>query len=183
MQEMHPVMRVAVGSRNPVKVEAVRQAFERVWPEQAWEVQGVEVPSGVSNQPMSDEESIRGAHNRASGAISALDADYGVGLEGGMQHTGDQWLDCGWIAVVDRQGRKGLGSTIKMVVPERMVRMIHEGLELGEVIDIVFERQNSKQAEGHFGLMTRKALTRTSGYADGVIAALARFVQPHLFTE
>ncbi|GHO44182.1 hypothetical protein KSX_23450 [Ktedonospora formicarum] len=132
---------------------------------------------------MSDEESIRGARNRAVRALEALGADYGVGLEGGLQETGGIWFDCGWIVVTDSKGHQGTGATIKLVVPEAMLKMIREGMELGDVIDTIFERQNSKQAEGHFGLMTGNALTRASCYSDGVVAALARFVHPHLFPE
>lgn len=40
--------KVAVGSKNPVKVDAVRIAFERVWPEEKWVVEGAEVKSEVS---------------------------------------------------------------------------------------------------------------------------------------
>ena len=54
-------MKVAVGSMNPVKIDAVRQAFESLFPDDKWDVKGIDIKSGVSNQPMSDKESIRGA--------------------------------------------------------------------------------------------------------------------------
>lgn len=54
-------MKVAVGSLNPVKIEGTRAAFEALWPEEQWDVEGVNVNSGVSDQPMSDGESIKGA--------------------------------------------------------------------------------------------------------------------------
>lgn len=31
-------MKVAVGSKNPVKIEAVRLAFEQIWPQRQWQV-------------------------------------------------------------------------------------------------------------------------------------------------
>jgi len=51
-------MKVAVGSKNPVKIACVKEAFEKAFPDIAWEVEGVEVASGVADQPMSDIESI-----------------------------------------------------------------------------------------------------------------------------
>lgn len=75
-------MKVAVGSKNPVKIAAVREAFTKVWPKKHFVFEGVAVSSGVSNQPMSDEESFRGARNRAERAMKQIDADFGVGLEG-----------------------------------------------------------------------------------------------------
>ena len=76
-------MKVAIGSKNPVKIEAVKEAFGKVWPDQDFEFIGIEVPSGVPDQPMSDEESIKGATTRANNALDRLNADFGIGLEGG----------------------------------------------------------------------------------------------------
>jgi inosine/xanthosine triphosphatase len=175
--------KVAVGSTNPVKIEAVRRAFETIWPGESWEVVGVEVESGVSDQPMRDIESVQGARNRARRALRALDADWGVGLEGGLQEVAGKWFDCGWIVVIDQEGREGIGSTARIETPPKMMALIRQGMELGEVNDVVFGGHNTKQAEGHFGLMTNNAITRTAGYRDGVIMALARFIHPHLFEE
>jgi inosine/xanthosine triphosphatase len=174
---------VIVGSLNPVKIEAARLAFARVWPDQEWTVTGIAVPSGVSDQPMSFAESIRGARTRASNALAASTADYAVGLEGGLQQVEGQWYDFGWIVVRDSAGNEGIGSTIGMAVPPLMITMIQQGMELGDVIDAVFGRENSKQSNGHFGLMTHDALTRASAYADGVISALTHFIQPQLFEQ
>ncbi|OGY19183.1 MAG: hypothetical protein A2784_02550 [Candidatus Chisholmbacteria bacterium RIFCSPHIGHO2_01_FULL_48_12] len=174
-------MKVAVGSKNPVKIEAVKLAFEQIWPQRKWQVMAIEVKHGITDQPMSDRESIRGAKNRARRALKKLGADFGVGLEGGLQKIGQSWFDCGWAVVVDKQGRVGMGSTARMIVPQTIMRLIKQGKELGEALDKVWNRANTKQAEGHFGLMTNKVITRTQGYRDGMIMALARFIQPHLF--
>lgn len=164
-----------------MKIAAARAAFAAVWPAIPWTVEGVDVASGVAAQPMSDEESLRGARRRAWNALTVLRADFGVGLEGGLQETAGQWLDCGWVAVVDRHGRYGIGATLKMAVPPQMMTLIQDGLELGEVIDRVFGTRNAKQGQGHFGLMTNNAVTRTEAYTHGVISALARFLHPELF--
>jgi inosine/xanthosine triphosphatase len=176
-------MKVAVGSLNPVKVSAVKQAFEKIFPDETWIVEGVSVKSGVSDQPMSDRETIRGARTRAKRALKTLNADYGVGLEGGLHQLGKQWFDTGWMVIADKNGNEGIGSTIRMRAPQKMMALIHTGMELGDVNDILFQRKNSKQAEGHFGLMTKNAVTRTSAYVDALIAALTPFIHPHLFAE
>ncbi len=173
--------KVAVGSKNPAKLESVRLAFKEIWPEEEWKIIGVAAASGVSNQPMSDEEAITGARNRARHAIREAKAHYGVGLEGGLQKIGPQYYECGWMVVVDKANREGTGSSIKMHTPQHVMKLINQGKELGDVIDILFNRTNAKQAEGYFGLMTKNAITRTEGYKDGVIAALTRFIHPHLF--
>lgn len=174
-------MKVAVGSQNPVKIEATHRAFEALWPEEKWEVCGVDVSSGVSSQPMSDEESIRGARNRARLAIAKTGADYGVGLEGGLHKIGAHYFDCGWIVVINREGVEGIGSTAKILTPPRIMELIEQGMELGAANDIVFGVVNSKQGDGHFGLMTKNVIKRGDGYMQGVVMALSRFVHPRLF--
>lgn len=176
-------MRVAVGSENPVKINAVKHAFELVWPKNKWEVVGISVGSGVTDQPMSDEESIRGATNRAKRSIKVVKADFGVGLEGGIHKIGKKWFDCGWIAVVDKKGRMGIGSSARMETPQIMIKMVKKGMELGDVGDKLFNRKNSKQAEGHFGLMTNGVVTRKDGYTQAVVFALSRFIQYKVFEK
>ena len=70
-------MIVAVGSLNPVKIQATLNAFKKFWPDKSWKIIGIETPSGVSDQPMSDNEYIKGAFKK-------IKADFGVGLEGGL---------------------------------------------------------------------------------------------------
>lgn len=176
-------IRVAIGSKNPVKIEAVKEAFQKVWPDKKFEFVGVEVSSGVPDQPMSDEESIKGATNRATRAKSAVEADFGVGLEGGLQKIGERWFDCGWIVVIDNEGKAGVGSSLRLEAPTKMMEFIHQGIELGKVNDILFKIENSKHDQGHFGLMTNNVIKRKEGYRDGIIAALAAFMHPELFEE
>lgn len=184
MSEQKESRLVAVGSNNPVKVEAARLAFEAVWPEFAWQARGVKVASQVAAQPMSDEESITGARNRARGALAELpEALFGVGLEGGLQQTSGWWFDAGWVVVIDRVECEGIGATLKLPVSAQMMRLVEQGMELGDICDLLFQKQNSKQANGFFGLMTNDVVTRTRAYTDGVIAALARFLHPRLFEE
>lgn len=174
-------MLVAVGSANPVKSDAARQAFSQVWPTSAADVESVDVLSGVSPQPMSDVECIEGARNRAILAREALDADYGVGIEGGLVHVGGLWFNSGWVVVVDREFREGLGSTFRVPVPAEVVRRIEHGAELAEALDEVLGVTDTRYGPGHFGHMTNGVVTRTHGYVDAVAAALARFAHPTLF--
>ncbi len=174
-------MKVVIGSKNPVKIEAAKIAFEKVWPEQKFEFIGVEVESGVSNQPMSDKESIKGATTRAKRAIKAGKADFGVGLEGGLQQVGKVWFEFGVAVVVNRKGEIGIGSSPRIEAPKKVMKFIHEGIELGEAIDVVFNETNLKQKQGYVGKMTEGHITRSIGYSEGVIMALVRFLNPELF--
>ncbi len=174
-------MRVAVGSLNPVKIAATAAGFAAVWPEDTRDCEGYPVPSGVSDQPMNHSESIRGARNRAVLARDALEADYGVGIESGLEEIDGAWFSTGWVVIVNRAGEEGIASSMMRPVPLPSMQLVRQGVELGSANDIVFGTTNSKQATGMIGLLTNNVLTREGAFRDTVITALARFLHPHLF--
>lgn len=176
------IHQIIVGSTNPVKVEAVRLGFAKFWPDQTWQVTGTSVSSSVRAQPMSAQESLDGAKHRAKQALlSQPQAEYAVGLEGGVEQIDNLWFDCGWCVVLNRQGEMGIATSARIQTPDSIMEHLHNGEELGDVIDSIFHRQNAKQAEGLFGLMTDRAVTRTDGYVQAVCLALSRFLHPELF--
>lgn len=175
-------MIVAVGSQNPIKIEATNLAFKLVFPHKSLEIIPCSLPTAVSAQPMSDQESIQGARHRALTSLTLTsEAKFGVGLESGLQLIDGQWFDSGWCVVCRHDGLEGIGSTGKIITPPSMVKLIKAGHELGEVIDLVFKTKNAKQASGHFGLMTDGLITRSKSYVDGIVLALSRFLHPELF--
>lgn len=166
-------MLLAVGSRNPVKVEATRLGFVTFWPDLVWTVTACTSPSGVRDQPMSDEEARDGAMSRAYHALHTTTADFGVGLEGGLHKHGAHWFNSGWVVVVAKSGLVGVATTIRMAVPARLMEHVERGCELGVACDLVFDAKNSKQDAGHYGLMTAGLIDRTSAFRDAVVAAIA----------
>ncbi len=176
-------MLVAVGSTNPVKINSVRTAFGLLWPEQDWTVEGVAVASGVAEQPMTDEETRQGARTRASHARERLDADYGVGLESGLHPADGRWFNSGWVVVVDRTGVEGVGSTIRMVVPPRLMEIVHAGGEVGAACDEIFKGSNTKQGKGLCGVLSNGAIDRTRAFTDAVVSSLTLFLHPELTYE
>lgn len=180
-QEGERKVLIAVGSRNPVKVAATQAGFAAVWPERAWVIEACDVASGVSEQPMSNGESIRGARNRATRAREAGNAAYGVGIESGLEQIEGVWFSTGWVVIVDTEGREGISSSMLRPVPLPSVELVLQGMELGLANDRVFGTTNSKQATGLIGLLTNDVLTREGVFRDAVIAALARFLHPDLF--
>ncbi len=85
-------LHVAVGSRNPVKINAVKDGFQVMFPGRKIVVYGYDVASGVPDQPVGHEETLQGAVNRAQAAAKAHDAEatieFSVGLEGGVVASG-----------------------------------------------------------------------------------------------
>lgn len=78
-------MKIIVGSKNPVKVEAVREVLADYKNFAKYDIVGIETSSGVSGQPRSLEETIRGAINRSRVVFS--DCSYSFGIESGLMHV------------------------------------------------------------------------------------------------
>lgn len=171
---------IAVGSTNKVKIGAVQAIARQVWP--ACQVVGVQVPSGVSDMPLSDEECIEGARNRAKAALSAVkDAAYGVGLEGGVMTVADQMMLVGWVVVVDQYETVGLGSAARIPLPAFIAERVRQGEELGPVMDDVVKGHNTKQKGGAAGILSGGLTDRQTVFETAVTYALSPFVVPHFY--
>lgn len=172
---------VVVASTNPVKIQATRNGFERMFPQEHFRVTGIAAPSGVSDQPLSDDETYTGALNRTlNAAAQVTDADYWVGIEGGLEESHGEMRGFAWIIVQDASQRSGKSRTATFVLPAEVTELIHQGKELGDADDLVFKRENSKQQNGSVGILTDDVLDRTGYYEHAVILALIPFKNPDL---
>ncbi|MEA4812501.1 MAG: inosine/xanthosine triphosphatase [Anaerolineaceae bacterium] len=172
---------IAVASTNPVKLDAVRIGFERIFPEKTFEILPIRVSSGVSDQPMTDAETLLGARNRAEGAKIAIpQASYWVGLEGGAEEYEGRLSTFAWVYIIGL-GRRGKCRSISHELPDEICRLIKSGYELGDADDIFYKRKNSKQRNGSIGLLTKDLFTRTSLYVEAVMLALVPFKNPEIY--
>ena len=175
-----PFVRVAVGSSNPVKLAAVRAVLARVQP--ALQIDGVEVDSGVPDQPMGDEQTQRGARNRAIAALQRTGAELAVGLEGGVVELADgRMRSCAWAVVVDRDGREGMGGSLSMPLPDLVAARIRAGDELGHAMDAIANVVGTKHGRGAVGILTAGLIDRQAAYEPMVAYALAPWLAPALF--
>lgn len=172
---------IVVASQNPVKARAALNGFRRMFPGDEFTLQTVPAPSGVSAQPCSDAETLQGACNRAQAAAQVRpEADFWVGIEGGVEPQGEQMTAFAWIAVQDGQ-QTGRGRTGTFFLPPAVAALIRQGKELGEADDIVFGQSNSKQKNGAIGLLTGDVIDREALYEQAVILALLPFKNPALY--
>ena len=172
---------ITVASRNPVKLRAAQAAFQQLFPEQPFAVSGIAVPSGVSDQPRSLLETMQGARNRAENARAVQpDSDFWVGIEGGVEDSPSGMCCFARVYIIDRAGKIGIGQTAVFYLPREVAELVREGLELGHADDIVFQRDNSKQANGAIGILTDDVIGREAYYIHAVIMALVPFKNPTL---
>jgi inosine/xanthosine triphosphatase len=171
---------IAVGSTNPVKIRAARAVLGALAP--AATIDGIAVPSTVSDQPFGDDETIRGALARASAARDLLGAELGVGIEGGVVEQSDGSMrTCAWAVIVDAAGRTGVGGSLAIPLPNRVAEMIREGMELGHAMDRVVGEHDTKRGKGAVGILTGGLVDRQRAYEVLVTYAAAPFLTPELF--
>lgn len=173
---------IAIASRNPVKVNAALRGFTQMFPGEDFSGVSVDAHSEVSAQPFSSEETLAGAMNRANQARQmAPDADYWVGIEGGVEEHAAELGAFAWV-VVQSSSQLGKGRTGTFYLPPLVAKLVRDGLELGQADDLIFHRSNSKQENGAIGLLTGDCLDRTSLYETAVIFALIPFRNPDLYS-
>jgi inosine/xanthosine triphosphatase len=172
---------IAVGSVNPVKVAATRAVLARVAP--GARVSGMSISSTVPDQPVGDDETMRGALARARGARDAEAADLGIGIEGGVVVGIDGGLrTCAWAAVVSADGRESVGGSLAMPLPWRVATLIREErMELGAAMDRLVGERNTKQGRGAVGILTAGLIDRQAAYEAIITYALAPFLTPELW--
>lgn len=176
-------MKIILASTNPVKLRAARGGFERMFPETELDFDTVSVPSGVADQPMSDEETRRGARQRAEAARVAWPrADFWIGLEGGIEAHDHQLFAFAWAVVLSEQ-RLGESRSASFELPLAVADLVRAGKELGEADDIVFGDTNSKHKAGAVGLLTGNVIDRARLYEPSVVLALIPFHRPDLYSS
>ncbi|WP_226481091.1 inosine/xanthosine triphosphatase [Natrinema amylolyticum] len=166
-------MDLAVGSTNPAKIAAVERTLDRYEPT----VTAVDVDSGVDEQPRSIEETVTGAENRARRALAATDAEYGVGLEGGVARlegtTGLSLIM--WCAVTDGDRiERGGGPTLRL--PEAVAERLADGAELGSVMDGLLGTEDLAEAQGAVGVFTNGLTDRPRALGEAVACSFGPFL-------
>lgn len=169
---------ILVGSSNPTKVNSVSQAFSFVYPDLEFKVSGKRVKSGVSNQPMGEEETLMGAENRMKNLLKN-DALFYVGIEGGCALINKKLYAFAWVVVSDKK-KVGYGKTSLFQLPKQIQKLIESGVELGDADDKVFKRKNSKRKDGAVGILTGGLINRTKYYKEAVTLSLIPFINNDL---
>lgn len=175
-------MIVAVGSTNPTKIEPVKKIFSHHFKNLS--VRGVNVSSGVDEQPKNVDETFQGALNRARNALKKVpEASYGVGIEGGIHEYKHGWFEQTMVVIVDKIGNIGIGSSGGLVLPNKVIKSIQAGKNLEQAVDKLFGTNKIGEGIGMFGVFTNGVVTRAEGVSHGVAFALARFLHEDIYTD
>ncbi|UTR11431.1 DUF84 family protein [Evansella sp. LMS18] len=146
---------IYIGSTNPAKIAAVQSVFTDA------QVLSEEVPTSVSPQPLSDEETKQGAVNRAVYLITNnKNVSLGIGLEGGVIDSEEGMFLCNWGALAVKGGGVYTAGGARIPLPDDIAAKIRAGNELGDVIDQWAEKTDVRKKEGTIGILTAGEITR-----------------------
>ena len=199
-------MLVSIGTRSQPKISAVCSAFSR-YPELCFRdgdlLQFVILPqsrrgtaqgnsmdqvSKVSCNPLTLEETITGAKNRACEAYQLCAAqhgrcDYGVGMEAGLfpvQGVETGYLDTSICAIYDGRGYAVGGSPL-FEYPDAVMKRVLNGEEPGLIAD--FFGETAKGRPGVIGPLTAGRIYRDEFDQYAVMMALTRIVANKLYSR
>lgn len=168
--------KIILGTTNQAKRAAVVNATGQ-------EPICVKVPSGVSDQPLSEQETITGAINRAKHAwATSAEEAIGLGLEGGLHY--DDVLTKQWYLLSVCAAWNGtqlyIGRGLYFPIPNQVGELVKEqGIELKTVINQLSGTTDSNHKEGAYGLFTNGQVTRSNVFRDAVLAALTPFTSSY----
>lgn len=177
---LRPV-RVAVGSENPAKVEAVRAAMQRLFG--AADVRGFAVDSEAPAQPF-EQQTWEGARARARHALQRwAEADFGVGVEAGLFEVaaaGDL-MDVQACVVADRTGRLTYGHGPGFTYPPAVAAQLRKGRSVGDVVSELSGIEDVGRKTGAVGFLSRDRVSRASLTEPAVLMAFLPRLRPELY--
>lgn len=177
-------MKIVVASTNPVKIDAVRNAWQAMFPDVVSVAEGQNPHLDLPDQPMGRE-----VYNAAQARLDAIardhtDADFWVAIEGGVEMDDHQKMLCNaWIVMRDAKGRASEARTASFPLPPKLAELILEGMEMGHANDKVFGLTNSKHNQGMTGILTHGVIDRTAYYQHAVTLALSAYRNEELYFE
>lgn len=179
-------MKIIVGSKNPNKVDAVKDVFAERFPDDSIEVTLKDVSSDIPEQPLSLDITISGAINRAKNAFEENKCDISVGIEGGLipvpqSHSG--YMQCEACVLYDGI-HIYLGLSGAFNIPRDIVKSItEEGMNLS---DAFRHHGHTKDdyigySEGVVGVLSKGMINRKKYTEHAIHMALIHYISKEIF--
>lgn len=176
-------MKINIGTLSPVKIQAIEDTIADYEIFRDAEIQGLKVSSGVTDQPTSLNDTVKGAKTRAKNAF--MECDLSFGIESGlMKFPGSKtgYVNASVCAIYDgRNYHLGMASTFEY--PKKVTKLMLTGIEGSEAMKMVGYTDKKKigYAEGTIGFLTKGKLLSVDYYKPAIASAIIQLENPELY--
>jgi len=147
-------MKIAVGTISEQKLGYLKEILDELNIEAI--LAPISVPSNVSDQPISHDETKRVSINRAKNALAEIsDADASLGIEVGYHpnSNGDYKMLC-WATITDKAGRLVSTSSHELLLPRFYQQVIKDEKDMCDSI-VQYMDENPDYLSQKLGLIIR----------------------------
>lgn len=171
-------MKIAIWTMSPPKVEAIKEAIEKCiyfkW--ENIEIIPLKVESNISDMPISLEENMNWARNRANNCKKEVEADFYIWMEGWTNMVEDKAYLFWVVYILDNSWKWHFGFSNMMEVPEFFREKIYDGwLELWPVLTEASWEQWASQKWWAFWHWSDDILTRKDQFMFAFLSAIPAF--------
>lgn len=180
---------IAVGSTNEAKVLAVKESLLDSPSFLHAKVISVATDSGVSDQPLSLQETIQGAKNRAKNAFNLCDScKLGFGIESGLIEASDVstgFLHTSACSIYDGKNYYTGLSTSFEVPPKILELVLDKKMDLTEACleAKITSNVNIGSTDGLIGILTNGKIDRKKYSKECVIAAILQLENAQWYVD
>lgn len=164
---------ILLGSKSGQKEAILHSALETLLGE-GFELVSLSAASGITEQPLDAETTMRGSINRAYGAVEIFDGDYdfSFGLEAGLEMVeGIYHLIC-VATILDRDGKCAVGHSGLVPLPQDTSERVSAGGYLG---DMIREYRDKPELSNDERVAVENLIDRKSSFNEAILDAWAGF--------
>jgi inosine/xanthosine triphosphatase len=181
-------MMISIGTKNKAKIQALQEVLRSMPYFKEFQMASFSVPSGIREQPLSLEETILGAKNRAYQAFlqSGSQADYSFGIESGLieaigTRTGFMNI-CACTIYNGVEYYTGLSSGFE--VPSVVLKhVLEDKLDLTQacLASGISCNERIGEEEGLIGILTNRKVNRLEYTKESIHSALIQIMYENQF--
>ena len=170
-------MKIAIGTKRKAKIKGVKKGIaEFIYIQDTVEFSTHDADSGISHMPLSLDETMSGAQNRALDLKNKnIEADYYIGLEGGLVAVQEKTYLISLAYVLNNNDKGHFGFSPMLEVPQEIHKRIKEGEELGPIMGELSGNLDLRSENGSMGAWSGDMFKRDDEFAVAVKAALCPF--------
>jgi len=159
-------MKFVLGSTSESKREILESFLKEKF--KTFKLDYVDVSSDIVDQPLNKETTQKGAVNRAQNALAQKpDADFGIGLEGGLENVGGIYHLICIAAIANRDEETFIGESEPLALPEEVSDRVKNGGEFGVEIRRFFE-ENKKTLDNYQRDVVEELIGRRKGFREAL---------------